>query len=134
MKAILQILTIAICLASCGTEGVESLSDDLSQGWAYETAVEMTADSPADLLIVHGDDYGYQNLYMTLSTKDWSDTVSVRLADKKGYWAGKKWKGSAYQLRYELPSDISYPISVHQHSRDSILMGIQQIGLIAKDQ
>lgn len=134
MKEVSYILFFALVMYCCNYSGVITKSDDLSDGWSYSETVELRADQAVDLVIIHDDSYQYQNLYLTISTDGWSDTVSISLASEKGYWMGRRRAGSQYELTYPLSEahdDEGMVIKINQYSRDSTLMGIKHLGLIA---
>lgn len=90
------------------------------------------------LHVRHFGNYPYQNFWMFLENTDakgntTQDTIECYLADEFGKWLGT---GNAvkempvfYRQNIQLPDSGTYQIKVRHGMRDSVLIGIKEIGL-----
>jgi len=94
-------------------------------------------------LISHSQDYPFQNIYLRItddfSGKTHTDTVSIQLMNKNGYWKGEKKHGF---FRYEVPlhknfsfaeNKDSFHIKIEQFTRQDTLKGVKNTGIVIKE-
>ncbi|MBP1637864.1 MAG: gliding motility-associated lipoprotein GldH [Bacteroidetes bacterium] len=89
--------------------------------------------------IRHQGSYPYQNLWLFLQNKDTKgviqkDTIECFLADEFGKWLGSgagalKEMPILYKQQIHFPDSGTYQLKIGQGMRDSILNGINDIGL-----
>ena len=92
-----------------------------------------------DIELRHNNDYPYQNIYFFVSMLHDADTIAVdtiqyMLADETGKWFGR---GSnalyqqtlSYKKGYLFPDTGTYQIIVYQAMRDSLLPGVEDVGI-----
>lgn len=87
----------------------------------------------------HHGNYPYQNLWLFLENKDVKgaiikDTIECFLADEFGKWLGTgagalKEMPVVYRQQLFFPDSGIYKINIKQGMRDSILMGINDVGI-----
>ena len=87
----------------------------------------------------HTGSYPYQNLWLFLDTKDAKgkisrDTIECFLADQFGKWLGSgagslKEMPVFYKKQIHFPDSGTYQLKIGQGMRDSILIGVNDVGL-----
>jgi gliding motility-associated lipoprotein GldH len=135
-------------LSSCSTPPlIDELTTFENQEWHMDSVVKsqwIPQDSGApvfvSLYVRHLTDYPYNNLYLfrTILTQNgiaYSDTVNVHLADALGRWNGTGMStlktimipvsNSAVRFR----TDERYTLTVQHGMRDTLLYGIQDVGV-----
>lgn len=150
IKTAAAAVLMAVLMSAC-TEGVvynqyrtvpESGWDmDSSLTFVYEAADTIGA---YDLILSvrHRDDYRYQNMWLFVNSSspqgyDRSDTLEFYLADNRGAWLSQR--GLSY---YEMPvlymQNVRFPVrgeyhfEVVQGLRDTVLTGVESVGLMIK--
>ena len=143
----LGILLIAMCFFSCQSNDVFFKYDAVNpNGWSkdslYTFEVEISDTTSLYNLYVNvrnRGEYPYQNLWLFLhkSTPDSihsADSIECYLADNRGKWLGSG-IGSVYEMPILYQQNIRYKragiytYKVVQGMRDSVLLGINDIGL-----
>jgi len=140
------LLCVTLLLLSCSGHYYEESFDISPSGWVYEDAKVFRFKSVDNLAlydivldITHDDNYGYENLYILISTTFPDDSVvedqvSIPFISESGTWQGKP-SGEDRRLRAYLQQRVKleqlgeYTIAISQHSRDKELKGIQQVCL-----
>lgn len=148
MKTFIQILLLAALLSSCNNDYFfEDYTDLGDQGWSLSEVqtFEFETSDTASVLNFYLDlrnteAYPYQNIYafieMTFPNgQTLRDTIEYPyLADDAGRWTGGG-MGSSYDnsILYKqggkLPLPGEYLIKVQHGMRDSILLGIERVGI-----
>ena len=88
----------------------------------------------------HYGDYPYQNLWLFLENKNVSkniikrDTIEFFLADEFGKWLGSgvgpiKEMPVYYRQQIHFPDSGMYQIKIGQGMRDSVLVGVEKVGI-----
>jgi len=140
MNKLFYSLLITISLLACkGSDAILQEHSFAPNGWSSSDIVTFTdvhASSTAStyLRITHTPDYGYENLYINLTTDTMTKLVSVSLMDDMGLWKGAK-SSDLYAYDHDishLVGNLSKTISLEQYSRDPILAEVKSIKLIQK--
>ena len=138
-------IVVSILLGACSDQvyykGVVS-----PDGWAYDDPIIYrfenidSAENAPFLVIAHDNEYAYENLYLRM---EWSydnstlikrDTISFLLVDQMGKWLGTC-RGNSCKVKLPFPQGLDVnssdlqTIMIYQYSRDSLLLGIDAIGL-----
>jgi gliding motility-associated lipoprotein GldH len=147
MKKILPLLT-AVLLASCGKNVVlDELHTFEDSRWHMDSVVTVVwepeqSEDPVfmSMYIRHSTEYTYNNLFLFRSIEstqgvEYTDTVNVALADPLGVWNGS---GMSNLKTLEIPigqgavrfrDDERYTLKITQGMRDTVLYGIQDVGV-----
>jgi len=140
-----------ISLSSCGNKAVFREWQMLdSADWIYGNRVQFefavtdtTTPLDINLLLEHGSDYPFENLYFTFEisgagTQVFVDTLNLNLTGPKGHWLGNC-RGDHCTLGtlvlgpHRFQSAGSYRISFGQYTRRDTLTGIRRVGLEIRD-
>jgi gliding motility-associated lipoprotein GldH len=147
MKKILPLLA-AVLLASCGKNVVlDELHTFEDSRWHMDSVVTVVwepeqSEDPVfmSMYIRHSTEYTYNNLFLFRSIEstqgvEYTDTVNVALADPLGVWNGS---GMSNLKTLEIPigqgavrfrDDERYTLKITQGMRDTVLYGIQDVGV-----
>ena len=147
MKKILPLLA-AVLLASCGKNVVlDELHTFEDSRWHMDSVVRIVwepeqSEDPVfmSMYIRHSTDYPYNNIFLFRSIEstqglEYTDTVNVALADPLGVWNGS---GMSNLKTLEIPigqgavrfrDDERYTLKITQGMRDTVLYGIQDVGV-----
>ena len=147
MKKILPLLA-AVLLASCGKNVVlDELHSFEDSRWHMDSVVTVVwepeqSEDPVfmSMYIRHSTEYPYNNLFLFRSIEstqgvEYTDTVNVALADPLGVWNGS---GRSNLKTLEIPigqgavrfrNDDRYTLKITQGMRDTVLYGIQDVGV-----
>ena len=147
MKKILPLLA-AVLLASCGKNVVlDELHTFEDSRWHMDSVVTVVwepeqSEDPVfmSMYIRHSTEYPYNNLFLFRSIEstqgvEYTDTVNVALADPLGVWNGS---GMSNLKTLEIPigqgavrfrDDERYTLKITQGMRDTVLYGIQDVGV-----
>ncbi len=147
MKKILPLLA-AVLLASCGKNVVlDELHTFEDSRWHMDSVVTVVwepeqSEDPVfmSMYIRHSTQYPYNNLFLFRSIEstqgvEYTDTVNVALADPLGVWNGS---GMSNLKTLEIPigqgavrfrDDERYTLKITQGMRDTVLYGIQDVGV-----
>jgi gliding motility-associated lipoprotein GldH len=147
MKKILPLLA-AVLLASCGKNVVlDELHTFEDSRWHMDSVVTVVwepeqSEDPVfmSMYIRHSTEYPYNNLFLFRSIEstqgvEYTDTVNVALADPLGVWNGS---GMSNLKTLEIPigqgavrfrNDERYTLKITQGMRDTVLYGIQDVGV-----
>ena len=147
MKKILPLLA-AVLLASCGKNLVlDELHTFEDSRWHMDSVVTVVwepeqSEDPVfmSMYIRHSTEYPYNNLFLFRSIEstqgvEYTDTVNVALADPLGVWNGS---GMSNLKTLEIPigqgavrfrNDERYTLKITQGMRDTVLYGIQDVGV-----
>lgn len=113
------------------------------EGWPYGKIYKFTpesADSNANgnlsILLRHSNQYPYSDLWLEINVTDslssTTDTLHFDLADEAGRWKGHG-TGADFQLSNKVYENLTLhkpvTISLRHIMRDSLLEGIEQIGI-----
>ncbi|MDR1678438.1 MAG: gliding motility lipoprotein GldH [Prevotellaceae bacterium] len=151
MKQHLDKIFLAIALlivsASCSNNTVFSEYVTLPEnGWSKDSTANFSFSVPNgrvpyDLLVNvrHRGDFKTQNLWLFISTETpdsvvKNDTIEFFLANERGKWLGSGF-GSLYNMsvlaaqQQRFVPNKSYKVSIRHGMRDSLLTGINDIGL-----
>ncbi len=138
---IMLFFVLVVLLCAC-QHSMDYASQNLSAGWSFSNVIsftleeqDRTAASPINIIVDHSIDYGYENLYLIISTSgamSTSDTISLQLADTRGSWLSSC---RSDHCLFTYPYELSHSegkvaeVSVRQYSREEVLKGINQIGI-----
>jgi len=147
MKKILPLLAVVL-LASCGKNVVlDELYTFGDSRWHMDSVVTVVwepeqSEDPVfmSMYIRHSTEYPYNNLFLFRSIEstqgvEYTDTVNVALADPLGVWNGS---GMSNLKTLEIPigqgavrfrDDERYTLKITQGMRDTVLYGIQDVGV-----
>ena len=147
MKKILPLLALVL-LASCGKNVVlDELHSFKDSRWHMDSVVTVVwepeqSEDPVfmSMYIRHSTEYPYNNLFLFRSIEstqgvEYTDTVNVALADPLGVWNGS---GMSNLKTLEIPigqgavrfrDDERYTLKITQGMRDTVLYGIQDVGV-----
>jgi gliding motility-associated lipoprotein GldH len=147
MKKILPLLAVVL-LASCGKNVVlDELHTFEDSRWHMDSVVTVVwepeqSETPVfmSMYIRHSTEYPYNNLFLFRSIEstqgvEYTDTVNVALADPLGVWNGS---GMSNLKTLEIPigqgavrfrDDERYTLKITQGMRDTVLYGIQDVGV-----
>ena len=147
MKKILPLLAVVL-LASCGKNVVlDELHTFGDSRWHMDSVVTVVwepekSEDPVlmSMYIRHSTEYPYNNLFLFRSIEstqgvEYTDTVNVALADPLGVWNGS---GMSNLKTLEIPigqgavrfrDDERYTLKITQGMRDTVLYGIQDVGV-----
>ncbi len=116
-------------------------SQNLCAGWSYSNRVTFPLEeqdrgaAALNIIVDHSIDYGYENLYLVVSTAgqiSTSDTISIQLSDARGSWLSSC-RSDHCLLSYPYVLDDNQAevteVSINQFSREEVLKGINQIGV-----
>ena len=138
----------AWALVSCGPAPIlDELTTFNDHRWHMDSVVQVQWE-PQDsgipvfmsLYVRHLSDYPYNNLFLfrTISTMEgvaYADTVNVRLADELGHWNGsgmsdlKTMMVPVGKSAVRFKKGERYTLRVQHGMRDTVLYGIQDIGV-----
>ncbi|MBR1787317.1 MAG: gliding motility lipoprotein GldH [Paludibacteraceae bacterium] len=144
MKKFLSILIIALLfLTACQKKPVYSSYQMIRhQEWNMDNILWFDIPTPDTtnhydiiLSIRHTNRYRYQNLWLFTELNGKADTIEFYLADEFGLWLGNgvgdtKEMPVLYMTDYQFPPDSLITIKIQQGMRDSLLQGIQDVGVI----
>lgn len=141
-------LILLLLLASCGKKVVlDELYSFENLVWHMDSAIiaqwePNESEEPVfmSMYIRHTTDYPYNNIYLFRSIEstqgiEYTDTVNVALANSLGIWNGS---GMSNLKTIEFPigkgavrfrSDERYTLKIIQGMRDTLLYGIQDVGI-----
>ena len=147
MKKILPLLALVL-LASCGKNVVlDELHSFKDSRWHMDSVVTVVwepeqSEDPVfmSMYIRHSTEYPYNNLFLfrrieSTQGVEYTDTVNVALADPLGVWNGS---GMSNLKTLEIPigqgavrfrDDERYTLKISQGMRDTVLFGIQDVGV-----
>ena len=147
MKKILPLLAVVL-LVSCGKNVVlDELHTFGDSRWHMDSVVTVVwepeqSEAPVfmSMYIRHSTEYPYNNLFLFRSIEstqgvEYTDTVNVALADPLGVWNGS---GMSNLKTLEIPigqgavrfrDDERYTLKITQGMRDTVLYGIQDVGV-----
>lgn len=147
MKRFLPLLAV-LFLVSCGKNVVlDELHSFQGGSWHMDSVVTVVwepqqSEDPVfmSMYIRHLTDYPYNNLYLFRTIEStqgvaYTDTVNVALADPLGVWNGS---GMSNLKTLEIPigkgavrfrDDERYTLRITQGMRDTVLYGIQDVGV-----
>ena len=147
MKKILPLLA-AVLLASCGKNVVlDELHTFEDSRWHMDSVVTVVwepeqSEDPVfmSMYIRHSTEYPYNNLFLFRSIEstqgvEYTDTVNVALADPLGVWNGsgmsnlKTLEILIGQGAVRFRDDERYTLKITQGMRDTVLNGIQDVGV-----
>ena len=141
-------MILLLLLASCGKKVVlDELYSFKNLTWHMDSAI-IAQWEPNDseesvfmsMYIRHSTDYPYNNIYLFRSIEstqgiEYTDTVNVALANPLGVWNGS---GMSNLKTIEIPigkgavrfrNDERYTLKIIQGMRDTLLYGIQDVGV-----
>jgi len=132
--------TLIVLLFAC-SNSMDYASQNLSAGWSYSNRVTFSLEeqdrgaAALNIIVDHSIDYGYENLYLVVSTAgqiSTSDTISIQLSDARGSWLSSCRSDHCF-LSYPYVLDDNQAevteVSINQFSREEVLKGINQIGV-----
>ncbi len=147
INRIALVALLAVILASCNNNTIYNEYKELpAEGWnkdsiaLYDVMVEDTSSNYQVIVNVRNrGDYPWQNLWLFVSYMQpdsviVNDSIECYLADNKGEWLGSGF-GSLYEMPVLFKKNINfkdsgnYQFSIQQGMRDSMLVGINDIGL-----
>ena len=141
------LIAVAVAVSSCNQKDVYFSYQTVSaSGWNKDSLLTFSVGisdktMPYNMYINvrHHGNYPYQNLWLFLENKDvkgkvTKDTIECYLADEFGKWLGSgagalKEMPVLYRQQVFFPDSGTYQIKVGQGMRDSILVGINNIGI-----
>lgn len=149
MRYFFLVITILFFIISCGNSENYIYQENKSidnTGWIYADSLDFNFEiqdtSKVYGLILdvnHTTDYPFQNIYFNISTsfpsgKILQQELSSDLAEKSGKWygkcSGKKCKASInLQEKAKFDEIGKHKINIAQFSRDSALVGVEQLSL-----
>ena len=149
MRFIYLIIPVLFFLASCGDNEnyIYQESKTINEsGWTYADSLDFNFDiqdtSKLYALILdvdHTTDYPFQNIYFNISTsfpsgKRLQQPLSSDLAEKSGKWHGKcSGKNCTASINLQERAKFNemgkHRINIAQFSRDSVLMGVEEVSL-----
>jgi gliding motility-associated lipoprotein GldH len=149
MRYFYLIIPILFFLASCGDKENYIYQESKSineSGWIYADSLDFNFDIPDTskiygliLDVAHTTDYPFQNIYFNISTsfpsgKRLQQSLSSDLAEKSGQWhgkcSGKNCTASIFlQEKAKFNEVGKHRINIAQFSRDSVLVGIEELNL-----
>lgn len=149
MKRLLYLLFLlsVLCLSSCSGDMLYSHYEALPRsGWHADSAVHYDFNvtdtlSTYDFIINlrHTDNYPNQNFWVFAdfycdSLLLASDTLDYFLADQRGRWLGngfgdRRDMPMLYKRQFRFPLSGDYSVMLRQGMRDTLLMGVSDIGL-----
>ena len=151
MRYFLPILVV-VFMFSCDTEpayfkGKKNIPES---GWSYGQSLDYSfeiKDTSQYYAIIldmdHSTEYPYQNIYFNITTtypngEEKNQVLSADLANKAGVWYGEC-SGQSCKVKIDLqPKALfqesgKYNINIAQHSRDTFLTGVKQMGLLIQE-
>lgn len=146
VKFIIPMLLMLLVLISCGQKEVYFNYQTIPNSeWNKDSLlrfdfriVDKTIPYNFYIQLRHQGNYPYQNVWLFLDQKNPAniqkkDTVEAYLADQFGKWIGTggglKEVVILYQKQFQFPDTGTYHFSIRQGMRDSILAGIQDVGV-----
>lgn len=148
MKRYLSLMLLLLLLTSCGKKVVlDELYSFENLVWHMDSSIiaqwePNESEEPVfmSMYIRHTTDYPYNNIYLFRSIEstqgiEYTDTVNVALANSLGIWNGS---GMSNLKTIEFPigkgavrfrSDERYTLKIIQGMRDTLLYGIQDVGI-----
>lgn len=149
IKIFFAVLLTTAMFSCNGNRVFEGYREIDPTGWHQDSAAVFTyaaTDTAGvyDIIIEvdHDDSYRYQNFWMFVSSEspqgyDRIDTIECFLADNRGKWLSErslsKYKMPVlYMHGIKFPTDGDYVFEVRQGLRDTVLSGVDGIGLIVK--
>lgn len=140
---------ILFSFLGCQSDVVFEENNSIDKQWPFDKGVSFQFEiedtlARYDLLlnINHKEDFKYQNIYCEISmaypqdeTK--KDIISLELSSRPGLWDADCSGGDCdlevlLQKSARFPKLGLYTLSLNQHSRDSLLQGVNGIGLVVK--
>lgn len=148
MRKLLSIFGLFLLLSSCGDEAYYDEFVKISNdGWSADSAVVfdvIATDTNTQYVVYlqlrHNTAYPYQNLYLFRSVfmgseVIYDDKINYRLAEPNGKWLGtgfgalKTVQAPFSKSTLKFTRKGTYRFKVNQGMRDTILQGIEEIGL-----
>jgi len=144
---LLLLIAVVVTVSSCNQKDVYFSYQTVSaSGWNKDSLLtfnigisDKTQPYNMYINVRHHGNYPYQNLWLFLENKDvkgkvTKDTIECYLADEFGKWLGSgagalKEMPVLYRQQVFFPDSGTYQIKVGQGMRDSILTGINDIGI-----
>lgn len=134
-------MLIMVVLSGCKEKHYLTESIDISDKWSYDNPAVFKFDIENNtqkynmlLDVSHKDNFGYKNIYVKIVTTFPDQTqkeniISLNIANSKGGFLGKCSGGECtetieLQKQFKFKSTGPHQISIHQHSRDSLLSGV----------
>ena len=151
MKRLVNILILALMMASCANDSFEERTVIPEAEWPQQDRVSFDVDindTPSSyafgLEFRHLENYRYSNLFVFLHTRMPNgnlthDTIECTLATPEGRWLGKS-SGSMRDLRIPLNVALRFPLKgtyhfeIEQAMREPVLKGIADMGLFIEKQ
>ena len=140
---ILIFCILALLLTACRQHPVYSSYQPIEHSeWHMDSILQFDIPVPDttniyDIIISlrHNNNYRYQNLWLFTATNGKADTIEFYLADEFGLWLGNgigetKEMPVLYLTDYQFPQDSTLTIKLQQGMRDTLLQGIQDVGVI----
>jgi len=138
-------MLIATILTACGSKTAYLHFESVNPAAWHQDSVLCFAIAPEDttagydllLHIRHTNYYPYQNMWLFVQSEQGgtshTDTIEIYLADDRGAWLGNGRNGLVtmpvlYDTQRHFGSDTLY-LTVQQGMRDSLLRGVQDIGV-----
>jgi len=151
MKRLVNILILALMMASCANDSFEERTVIPEAEWLQQDRVSFDVDINDTLSSYafglefrHLENYRYSNLFVFLHTRMPNgnlthDTIECTLATPEGRWLGKS-SGSMRDLRIPLNVALRFPLKgtyhfeIEQAMREPVLKGIADMGLFIEKQ
>jgi len=151
MKRLVNILILALMMASCANDSFEERTVIPEAEWPQQDRVSFDVDINDTLSSYafglefrHLENYRYSNLFVFLHTRMPNgnlthDTIECTLATPEGRWLGKS-SGSMRDLRIPLNVALRFPLKgtyhfeIEQAMREPVLKGIADMGLFIEKQ
>lgn len=144
MKRTCLIFMVLIVLTGCKEKHFFTKSVDINDQWSYDNPAVFNFNIKDntkyyDMLldVNHKDSFGYKNIYVKITTTFPDKTsaeniISLNIANSKGAFLGNCSSGTCtetieLQKRFKFKSTGPHKISIHQHSRDSLLKGVKNL-------
>lgn len=148
MRKLLGLITLSLFVASCSDNAMyDEFVKIPENGWSSDSSVvfnvvakDTTQNYAVYIRLRHNTDYPYQNIYLFRSVtigeeSIYSDKINYRVAEPNGKWLGDGFGAlktvdapfSKSSLKFTRRGTYQFKIS--QGMRDTLLEGVEEIGL-----
>ena len=142
MRKTLFCLLAAIALSACSGDIIYShFHPMMPNEWHADSVVNFDytiedADASYSMILYvrHTERYPYQNMWLFIDNSARRDTIEFYLSDDRGQWLGDRHHGFIempvlLEQNYQFPDTGIYHMTIQHGMRDSVLLGITDIGL-----